>query len=223
MVFGEVECDACRHRRCNVLLAVFFAVAVHIDVQSFVGDIVAVHTRRVVIVADGWRPLALVQVFQLHHEPRHLAVVMRVAESSPDGRPARVVYSRSYSRGSSLILRHRRPLEALRVDRLDVLQESRHHRQHAQSCSIQIRIRIRSRSASKVCLDATEQSIAVHAPTVQPIGFRTIVSVAIMPTRSLVPLKDSEPQTLSAHGIGHNRQILMRCMNSSDIITTKHI
>ena len=160
MVFGEVECDARRHRRCNVLLAVFFAVAVHIDVQSFVGDIVAVHTRRVVIVADGWRPLALVRVFQLHHEPRYLAVVVRVAESSPDGRPARVVYSR----GSSLILRHRRPLEDLRVDRLDVLQESRHHRQHAQSCSI--RILIRSRSASKVCLDATEQSIAVHAPTV---------------------------------------------------------
>jgi len=90
MVFGEVECDARRHRRCEVFLLVLFTVAVQIDVQSFVGDIVAVHALRVVVVADDWRPLVLVQVLQLHHESRHLAVVVRVSEAPPGVGPGPV-------------------------------------------------------------------------------------------------------------------------------------
>jgi len=86
MVFDEVECDARRHRRRDVLLSIRFAVSVHIDVQPFAGDVVAVVAFGVVVVADDWRPLAPVQVLQLHHEPRHLAVVVRVAESPPDSR-----------------------------------------------------------------------------------------------------------------------------------------
>ena len=76
MVFGEVKCYARRHRRRNILLPVLFAISIDIDVQSFVGDIVTVHTRRIVVVADDWRPLVLEQVLQLHHEPRHLTVVV---------------------------------------------------------------------------------------------------------------------------------------------------
>lgn len=62
MVFGEVERDARRHRRCDVLLPVRFAVAVDVDVETVVGDIVAVVARRVVIGPDNWRPLVLVQI-----------------------------------------------------------------------------------------------------------------------------------------------------------------
>ena len=102
MVFGGVECDARRHRRRDVLLSIRFAVSVHIDVQPFAGDVVAVVAFGVVVVADDWRPLAPVQVLQLHHEPRHLAVVVRVAESPLDGHPpSRGVLARFVGHSSS--------------------------------------------------------------------------------------------------------------------------
>ena len=76
MVFGEIERDARRHRWCNVLLPIFFAISVHVDVQAFVSHVVAVHTCRVVVIPYDWCPLAFVLVLQLHDKPRHIAVIV---------------------------------------------------------------------------------------------------------------------------------------------------
>nr|WP_175452968.1 hypothetical protein [Halorientalis regularis] len=89
MVFGVIEGDATRERAGDEFRGVFFAVTIDVDVEPFLGDIVAelAVAGAVVIVPDDRRPLALEAVLQLHDEPSQLTAVC--IEADPFSETAR--------------------------------------------------------------------------------------------------------------------------------------
>jgi len=75
VVFGEVEGDASRHRRRDPVAPGLLAVAIDIDMQALLGNVVAVVAGRIVIVADDRRSLPAKTVLELDDEPDDLALV----------------------------------------------------------------------------------------------------------------------------------------------------
>lgn len=113
MVFGPIKRAFCREWRRDALSGVFFAIAVHVDVKSFLGNIVTVFsTTAVVVVSNDRLPVAVVVIFELYHEPSHLVRVSVEADTGSD---------RSVERsGEFTIIRARRHRLATTADRTAV-------------------------------------------------------------------------------------------------------
>ena len=94
MVFGAVERESGRHRRCHVLGPVLSAVATDVDVQSVFADVVTELAPGVVIVPDDLAPVVFDAVLQLDDEPGNVPTVVRVPGRTRVASDRRLVYSR---------------------------------------------------------------------------------------------------------------------------------
>ncbi|MUV85408.1 hypothetical protein GJ631_02100 [Natronomonas sp. CBA1123] len=84
MVFGAIKGKAGRHWRRNVLGPGFLAVAIDVDVEAFLSDIMSEVADWVVVVADDLTPAAFESVLQLNDEPGDLPAAVAEADSNPE-------------------------------------------------------------------------------------------------------------------------------------------